>query len=331
MIKRIFLILAPYALYSQFFTTNPKQIQSLDEFEKNPNYKSEAYTSTFDENFAREDFPGEEYDFYLSRCPFPSSVGLIQNLKILSPIDSVFSLKHCSEIPESFLSGFEKSIKQKIYDLTLLPVYEEVRNPSPLLHPVVSESFKVWKKTVYHYSNFYKNELLFLEKERQFSNQLIRILYSEGPPSQKVTLLRRIMEDMRNINLAKTQMFLYSKQNPWSSKTLEDENLMAYKYYSSTIQNLLAEPAVPPKEKEYISKISGCISLIKDVPKFRLLLFYGFFSDYGRFLDQTDTLNLDSNHRNQRIFIKRTIFQSHHFSNRAKDLSETCDTIVSGS
>lgn len=329
--KRVFTIFfLTNMLFAEGFFPKKTYVQDLEEFEQKPKYKSEAYQSG--ESWSRipnDETTKDEYDYYAKKCPSTELRDSAQILYSLSPFDSVFVLKNCSEIPESLRGGLEKSTKQKIYDLSFLPLYEKIQNVELPDHSIFTDSFAIWKRTVYRYSNFYKNDLLFLETERQFSNQLIRVLYSESSISQKLISVKKITEDMRNHNLAKLQMYLYSKQNPVFAKNLEEENSFLYKYFKSSILLFLDENEISEVDKIKLKQFESCLDRIKEDSNQRLLLFYGYFSDYERFL-YTPVSKTNLKASQQWNFVKRTVFQSHHFSGRSLELSETCSLIQMG-
>ncbi len=328
--QTIFLFFLSNVLLADGLFQKKTYVQDLEEFELKPKYKSEAYQSG--ESWPRildDGTTKEEYEFYAKKCPASEIKDAAQILYLLSPFDSVFVLKHCSEVPESLRGGLEKSTKQKIYDLSFLPIYEKIPTVELPEHSILNDSFEIWKRTVYRYSNFYKNDLLFLETERQFSNQLIRVLYSESSLSQKLLSIKKITEDMRNHNLAKLQMYLYSNQNPVLAKSLDEENSFLYKYYKSNIYSFLEEGEISNQDKKKLKDFESCLEAVKKDANQRLLLFYGYFSDYERFLSMP-IANSNPKAVQQWNFVKRNVLRSHHFSGRTTELSDTCSIIQSG-
>ncbi|TGL90985.1 hypothetical protein EHQ68_01600 [Leptospira congkakensis] len=281
----------------------------------------------------RIETPEEEQDFlyFWKNCNHPEIKDLTEILRYISFYDAILTVRQCSESNKEELIQIEKQTKKKIFDLTVLPKLEilETEITNEELIPLVTDLKKEWEKTIYIFSNLYKsNEVLFLGKEREYTLAINRVLYSEMPETRRKTLILRLLQDMKQHNKGSFQMFYYSKQNPWSSANINDENLESKKFFLNLIEEWKIDPDFDPDKLSSLKEFQSCLEEIPNSnQKVRILGFFGFFSDYGRFTSKDQTTFSKPNQTRVR-FIKQTLFRSHHFHKRLENVLTSCKNSV---
>ncbi|PJZ45594.1 hypothetical protein [Leptospira brenneri] len=281
----------------------------------------------------RIETPEEEQDFlfYLKNCNHPEIKDLTQILKYISFYDAILTVKQCAEANKDELILLEKQTKKKIFDLIVLPKLEilesEITNEE--LIPLITQLRKEWEKTIYIFSNLYKShEVLFLGKEREYTLAINRVLYSDMPEARRKTLVLRLLQDMKGHNKSIYQLFYYSKQNPWSSANLNEENLEAKKYFLSLLEEWKVDPDFDPEKINNLNEFQTCLEEIPETnQKIRILGFFGFFSDYGRFSIK-DQMTFSKSNQTRVRFIKQTLFRSHHFYKRLENVLTSCTNSI---
>lgn len=330
----VFLVILCFAspLLPQWFTKAPSFETIWTEFQNSPSLKSEAYS--------KEKFPiikeiesreNEEYEYYFQACKFPEIRELTEILKLVSFYDALLQIKRCSETNKSELSTAEKNIKKRIFDLTVFPKLEilnsEISNVEIL--KLVRELQTEWEKTVYVYSNFYKShEVLFFGKEREYTTSLNRILYSEMPESKRKSLLLRLLQDIKGNQRSTYQLFYYSSQNPWNLSDLPSENTKSKTYFLDVLSSWSSDPNLTKSQLSQLNELANCLEKIpSEEKKIRIFGFFGFFSDYGRFSINGPT-QFQKDNLTKLQFIRKTIFQSHHFQKRLENVMISCKNSV---
>ncbi|MDF3819226.1 hypothetical protein P3G55_04915 [Leptospira sp. 96542] len=264
-----------------------------------------------------------EFSYFYNLCAHEDIKELSVLYKLLSFYDATVLLKTCSESKKEYLPELEKIAKKRVFDLLILPKLEILESETNLenLSPYVNELKSEWEKTIYLYSNFYKaTEVLYFGKEREFIQTINTTLYSEMPESRRKVAIQRLLEDLKVHNKSSYQLFLYSKQNPWSSPSLVEENNRSITYYNAILSDWENETEPIIDEKEKLQSLRNCLlGLTKKTGNYRLLAYYGFFYDYGRFVGLQNVQN-----QSKVSFIKRTIYQSHHFKNRLDVVLNSC-------
>ncbi|TGL45990.1 hypothetical protein EHQ49_00595 [Leptospira perdikensis] len=275
----------------------------------------------------------EELDFlyYWKICNHSEIKDLTEILRYISFYDAILTVRQCSEATKEEFIQLEKQTKKKIFDLIVLPKLEilesEITNEE--LFPLVSELKKEWEKTIYIFSNLYKShEVLLLGKEREYTLAINRVLYSEMPETRRKTLILRLLQDMKQQNKNTYQLFYYSKQNPWSSANLNEENVETKKFFLNLIGEWKLDPDFDPEKLSSLTEFQTCLEEIPNTnQKIRILGFFGFFSDYGRFTTKGQTSFSQTNQTRVR-FIKQTLFRSHHFQKRLENVLISCKNSV---
>ncbi|TGM31636.1 hypothetical protein [Leptospira biflexa] len=317
---------------AQWFSKQPSFDSLWSEYQTFPNLKSEAYTKghfpILKEIEVKEN---EEYEYYFQICKFQEIRELSEILKLVSFYDALLQIKRCSEANKNEIVTIEKHAKKKIFDLTVFPKLEiltsEITN-AEILNLVRNLQIE-WEKTVYVYSNFYKpHEVLFLGKEREYTTAINRILYSEMPESKRKLLLLRLLQDMKANQKATYQLFYYSNQNPWNSEDLISENIKSKSYYLEIVSLWKNDPNITDTISSQLNELENCLVFLpKDQLKIRIFGFFGFFSDYGRFSNE-DLTQLQRENQIKLQFIRKTIFQSHHFQKRLENVLISCKNSV---
>ncbi|PJZ86621.1 hypothetical protein CH366_09790 [Leptospira harrisiae] len=273
----------------------------------------------------------EDFSFYWKSCNQTEIKDLTQILRYISFYDAILTLRQCVTANKEEQIQIEKQTKKKIFDLIVLPKLEilesEITNEE--LIPLIGELKKEWEKTIYVFSNLYKShEVLFLGKEREYTLAINRVLYSEMPESRRKTLILRLLQDMKQQNKNTFQLFYYSKQNPWSSSNLIEENSESKQFYLSLIEEWKVDPDFEPEQLSSLREFQNCLDEIPILnEKIRLLGFFGFFSDYGRFTSKHQLTFSQTNQTRVR-FVRQTLFRSHHFQKRLENVLTSCKNSV---
>ncbi|TGK78613.1 hypothetical protein EHQ24_18565 [Leptospira noumeaensis] len=281
----------------------------------------------------RMETPEEEQDFlyYQKNCNHVEIKDLTEILRYISFYDAILTVKQCTESNKEEFVQIEKQTKKKIFDLIVLPKLEilETEISNEELIPIITDLRKEWEKTIYIFSNLYKpNEVLFLGKEREYTLAINRVLYSEMPESRRKTLILRLLQDMKNHNKNTYQLFYYSKQNPWSSANLNEENLESKKYFISFLEEWKMDPEFDPEKLTSLKEFQSCLEEIPNTnQKIRILGFFGFFSDYGRFTTKDQT-NFSKSNQTRVRYIRQTLFRSHHFHQRLENVLTSCKNSI---
>ncbi|TGN03916.1 hypothetical protein EHR08_12065 [Leptospira bandrabouensis] len=273
----------------------------------------------------------EDFLYYWKLCSQSEIKDLTEILRYISFYDAILTVKHCTEFNKEELFQLEKQTKKKIFDLIVLPKLEilesEITNPD--LIPLVAELQKEWEKTVYIFSNLYKaQEVLLLGKEKEYTLAINRVLYSEMPESRRKTLILRLLQDMKQQNKSSYQLFYYSKQNPWAVSSLKEENSEAKKFFLSLVEEWQLDSDFSQENKPLLKEFQVCLEEIPvNHEKIRLLGFFGFFNDYGRFTTKNQ-LNFSKSNQTRVRFIRQTLFRSHHFQKRMENVLTSCKNSV---
>ncbi|MCW7466111.1 hypothetical protein [Leptospira levettii] len=316
----------------QWFT-KPATFESIwSKFQLAPNLDSEAYTiSSFPILREVETKENEEYDYYFQLCKFQEIRELTEILSYLSFYDALLQIKRCTEITKNETANLEKQIKKKLFDLIVFPKLEilssEISNAENL--SLVRELQSEWEKTVYLYSNFYKpHEVLLFGKEREYTLSLNRILYSDMPESKRRSFLLRLLQDIKTNQRSTYQMFYYSKQNPWNLAELKSENEKSKSYFLQILSSWKIDPLFTDGQKQQLNELQICLEkLPTEEKKIRIFGFFGFFSDYGRFSVENPSFKTREN-LTKLLYIRQTLFQSHHFQKRLENVMINCKNSV---
>ncbi|GBF41249.1 hypothetical protein LPTSP2_05210 [Leptospira ellinghausenii] len=316
----------------QWFT-KPATFESIwSKFQITPNIVSEAYTvSSFPILREVESKENEEYDYYFQLCKFQEIRELTEILSYLSFYDALLQIKRCAEITKSDAVNLEKQIKKKLFELTVFPKLEilssEISNADNL--NLVRELQSEWEKTVYLYSNFYKpHEVLLFGKEREYTVSLNRILYSDMPESKRRSSLLRLLQDIKTNQKSTYQLFYFSKQNPWNLADLKSENEKSKSYFLQILSSWKNEPLFTDGQKLQLNDLRICLEkLPTEEKKIRIFGFFGFFSDYGRFSVENPIFETKEN-LTKLLYIRQTLFQSHHFQKRLENVMISCKNSV---
>lgn len=273
----------------------------------------------------------EDFLYYWKTCGHPEIKDLSQILRYISFYDAILTVRQCSESSKDSLIQIEKQTKKKIFDLIVLPKFEILESEiiSEELIPLVAELRMEWEKTIYVFSNLYKShEVLFLGKEREYTLAINRVLYSEMPETRRKTLVLRLLQDMKQQNKNTYQLFYYSKQNPWSASTLNEENSESKKFYLTLINEWILDPDFDPDKLNDLKAFQSCLEEIPNTnQRIRILGFFGFFSDYGRFTTK-DQLSFSQTNQSRIKYIRQTLFRSHHFQKRLENVLTSCKNSV---
>lgn len=327
-----FLFCISFPLVAEWFPKSKSFDEIWNSYDSHQNVISQAYGIQTRDMIQRETLEEEEdFLYYWKTCNHPEIKDLTEILRYISFYDAILTVKQCSEGSKEELTQLEKQTKKKIFDLIVLPKLEiletEITNEG--LVPLVSELKKEWEKTIYIFSNLYKShEVLFLGKEREYTLAINRVLYSEMPETRRKTLILRLLQDMKQQNKNTYQLFYYSKQNPWSAANLNEENTESKKFFLSLLAEWSVDPDFDPERSSSLKEFQSCLEAIPNTnQKIRILGFFGFFSDYGRFRTKDQTSFSQANQSRIR-FIKQTLFRSHHFQKRLENVLISCKNSV---
>ncbi|BDA79322.1 hypothetical protein LPTSP3_g22520 [Leptospira kobayashii] len=270
----------------------------------------------------------KDIEYYLAKCKYKKIKNLTRILKLFSPVDSLLFLKQCSETKKEEASSFESTVKQKLFELSRFPKLEIIE--TELADKEVLSSFselkRIWEDRVYLFSNFYSpHSLAWLGYEKEITEEINRIAYSDLPVHRKANQLNRIKEDTIQANKKLYLMFLYSAENPWNKTSLSDENRESFTFYRERSEKLLSDPDFPTDAKAKLEELLNCLKNINEVGKenMRLLFFYGFFYDYGMDWNNLGA-ELLKEEKSVLSYLKKTIYQSHHFEKRLHQIGKTC-------
>ncbi|TGN18167.1 hypothetical protein [Leptospira idonii] len=264
-----------------------------------------------------EDAIESEFEFYIKKCTNKKIVSLSKILKPFSSIDSLIYLKNCSE------PGQEQKIKQKLFEIIQFPKLEiletEIQNPE--IKKIAEEILPLWEDRVYVFSNFYDpHTLVWYGKEKGFTEEINRIVYKDMPEHRKKTMLLRIKEDLLLSNQQIYHIYSYSTQSPWNEKNLLSENKRAEGYYLKIMDEWGKDPTFPSEKKQQLQELSNCITALgNQEKKFRLLGFYGFFTQYGTFTKESDPEEEATVQ-----FLRKNIYHSAHFERRWLEIRNSC-------
>ncbi|MCW7493078.1 hypothetical protein ND861_11460 [Leptospira sp. 2 VSF19] len=328
----ILLLVISFPLLAEWFPKSKSFDEVWNAFDLHQNLISQAY-GIQTRDLIRTETAQEEEDFlyYWKLCSQTEIKDLTEILRYVSFYDAMLTVKYCSEFNKEELLLLEKQTKKKIFDLIVLPKLEilESEITSPDLIPLVADLQKEWEKTVYVFSNLYKaQEVLLLGKEREYTLAINRVLYSDMPETRRKTLILRLLQDMKQQNKSSYQLFYYSKQNPWTVSSLKEENSESKKFYLSLIEEWQLDPEFSQENKSMLKEFQVCLEEIPvNHQKIRLLGFFGFFSDYGRFTTKDQTDFSQANQTRVR-FIRQTLFRSHHFQKRLENVLASCKNSV---
>nr|WP_208742305.1 hypothetical protein [Leptospira kanakyensis] len=319
-------------LFAQWFPQSKSFDDVWNSYDTHQNLISQAY-GIQTRDMIRMETPEEEQDFlyYQKNCNHSEIKDLTEILRYISFYDAILTAKQCMESNKEELVQIEKQTKKKIFDLIVLPKLEilesEISNEE--LIPLVTDLRKEWEKTIYIFSNLYKsNEVLFLGKEREYTLAINRVLYSEMPETRRKTLVLRLLQDMKSHNKSTYQLFYYSKQNPWSSANLTEENFESKKFFLSLLEEWKIDPDFDLEKLTSLKEFQSCLEEIPNTnQKIRILGFFGFFSDYGRFTTKDQT-NFSKTNQTRVRFIRQTLFRSHHFHRRLENVLTSCKNSI---
>jgi hypothetical protein len=88
------------------------------------------------------------------------------------------------------------------------------------------------------------------------------------------------------------------------------------------------DPNITDTISSQLNELENCLVFLpKDQLKIRIFGFFGFFSDYGRFSNE-DLTQLQRENQIKLQFIRKTIFQSHHFQKRLENVLISCKNSV---
>lgn len=321
-----------FPLSAQWFPKSKSFDDIWNSYYSKQNLFSQAY-GIQTRDMIRVETPEEEEDFlfYWKTCNQIDIKDLTQILRYISFYDAILAVKQCNTANKEEMTLIEKQIKKKIFDLIVLPKFEILESEivSDELIPLVDELRKEWEKTIYIFSNLYKShEVLFLGKEREYTLAINRVLYSEMPETRRKTLVLRLLQDMKQQNKNTYQLFYYSKLNPWSTSNLNDENSESKKFFLALLEEWELDPDFDPEKLSPLKELHSCLEEIPSAnEKIRLLGFFGFFSDYGRFSTKDQTTFSRTNQTRVR-FIRQTLFRSHHFQKRLENVLTSCKNSV---
>lgn len=328
----ILLLVVTFPLLAEWFPKSKSFDEVWSAFDSNQNLISQAYGIQTRDIIKTETIQEEEdFLYYWKLCSQSEIKDLTEILRYISFYDAILTVKHCTEFNKEELSILEKQTKKKIFDLIVLPKLEilesEITNPD--LYPLVAELQKEWEKTVYVFSNLYKaQEVLLLGKEKEYTLAINRVLYSEMPETRRKTLILRLLQDMKQQNKSSYQLFYFSKQNPWAVSSLKEENSESKKIFLSLIEEWQLDSDFAQENKPLLKEFQVCLEEIPmNQEKIRLLGFFGFFKDYGRFTTK-DQVNFSQSNQTRVRFIRQTLFRSHHFQKRLENVLTSCKNSV---
>jgi dGTP triphosphohydrolase len=281
------------------------------------------------ETFAKEEEEEEinsEIEFQKKRCKSDSIKNLSEVLAQFSKVDSLLALKSCVRNEK----GLENRIKQQIFFLAKFPKLEILfkEKEEPIFSDLMQKLLLLWEERVYFYSNFYHGQsLLWLGEEKEISEEINRILYTDMSEKRKVSLLKKIIDDLETTNHRIYHLFQFSHKNLFLAKTLEEENLKSREILQSLLTILAEDEFISNENKRKLKSFNICLNNI-DIknPETRLAVFVGFWQDY-HFLGNIHKDVLQKEIRSIINFLKKNILQSHHFERRLEKGLNVCELL----
>jgi hypothetical protein len=272
-----------------------------------------------------------EIDFQTSRCKQETLLQYAELLNRFSKVEGLILLKNCRNATSKNIPQIEKNAKQKLFELSKFPKLE-ILNPDPNdtnLSEVLKELMITWNERVYIYSNFYhKHSLIWLGEEKEFSEEINRIVYADILPKRKLSLLKKIHDDLNSSNQSLYFQFLYSQTNPFSAITLLEENENTKMVLIGFLSQLAREDSVSSENKLKTKQLKECLERLPgDHPKIRILMVYGFWQDYEIFIREIGSKDLKELNSTLQ-FLKKNIFQSHHFLGRLDASLKSCQSVA---
>jgi hypothetical protein len=272
-----------------------------------------------------------EIDFQKTRCKFESLKDYADILSSFSKVEALFLLKKCNSTNAKNVKQVESQAKQQIFLISKFPKLELI-HPDPKNIPMtelIAQITKLWEDRIYFFSNFYHEPvLLWLGEEKEITNEINRIVYTDMNEKRKWSLLKKLSDDILRSNQRIYQLFQYSGRNPLHAKDLQEENSQAKQTLHSFFQMLSNDENMPPAEKEKIISFNDCLAKInRSTPNLRLAHFLGFWQDY-EILFSHKGANESKERLSIRNFLKKNTFQSHHFTRRLEKGLNTCNKVA---
>ncbi|GBF48726.1 hypothetical protein LPTSP4_02260 [Leptospira ryugenii] len=291
---------------------------------------SEVYGEAFSEDLETE--IRSEREFLLSRCESSSLRSIANMMYHLSHVESMILLKECRISPKKKWPQLETAAKQKLFEITKFPKLEIIGSLKDTADAkeILEKLYSAWEERVYRFSNFYQTgQISYLSKEKAITQTINELVYVDMNPERKLSLLRKMVKDLREEEESLFQTFLYSHQNLFSVQKRSLENQRNKETLETLLAYFLSHPALQEPLKTEIKEWKDCLNEIKlDAPGIRLSVFSGFLQDYQRFP------YLASEAKPKELFqvsqfLHKNLFSSHHFTRRIQESLQTCRKLAS--
>lgn len=274
-----------------------------------------------------EDEIDADLAFYGKKCKQDAILHLSSLLSQFSKVDSLILLEECANAKVKNWKPLEEKTKQKIFTLSKFPKLEilKMENSEENINDLTKQVEKVWQERIYRFSNFYHDQsLLWLGEEKAFTDEINRVLYTDMTDKRKISLLRKLVLDLEASNMRIYHLFQYASRNPFSARSLYEENQTSKMVLQSMLQSFSKEDDISKFQKEKLISFSACLEEINLKGKgIRLSSLLGFWQDY-EFL--TRMVQIQKVEKSQSIpkYLKKTIFNSHHFEGRLEKGLNAC-------
>jgi len=272
-----------------------------------------------------------EMEFQNKHCKFETIKRYAEILSKFSKVDGLLALKSCNVTKEKKIKLLEDRIKQQIFLLSKFPKLEIIPNEKkdPNIDELTTSVSNLWEERVYLFSNFYHgHSLIWLGEEKEISEEINRVLYTEMNEKRKISLLKKMADDLKATNLRIYHLFQFSSQNPFYVTDLEAENKKSKETLENYFFNLFQEDIISPLNREKIRSINVCLSKIEIKNSHtRLTSILGFWQDYA-FLAKSSQQNETKENQSIWKFLKKNIYNSHHFERRLENGLNICERIA---
>ncbi len=324
-LRNLFFLIT-YLFFFHSLVSEPHPAESFESFLKT-NLPITQVNSRFDsQTVDEEEEIDSEIEYFSKKCKHPSLVAYGLILTHFSKVDGLLFLKECPKEKDNKTKQLEERAKQQIFMLFKFPKLEII---SDSVDPDSKEITDNWEKRVYVFSNFYhKNILQWLGEEKELTNQINRIIYTDMNEKRKENLLKKIKEDLILSNKRIYHLFQYSTHNPFLVESLGEENKISHSKLGSLIGLISKEEYLKEIQKVRIKKLGDCLdSLDIQNSKVRLFSLYGFWQDYSFFFDYDQTKETKDS-LSVRKFLKKSLLNSHHFESRLEKGLNTCEALA---
>ncbi len=278
-----------------------------------------------------EDEIDSDITYYEKKCKQETLKNFSTLLSHFSKVDSLILLEECASAKVKNWKPLEEKTKQKIFTLSKFPKFEilTVGDSDEGISELTRKVTQVWQERVYTFSNFYhQRSLLWLGEEKEFTDEINRVLYTDMNEKRKTNLLRKLIQDLEASNQRIYHLFQYSSRNPFLAKSLYEENQRSKETLQRFLHNVSMEDEISAIQKEKLESFIACLDNINLRGQgVRLSGFLGFWQDY-EFLNELTPKIKGEKSQSIPKFLKKTIYNSHHFEGRLEKGLNACRALA---